>query len=402
MNKTTLKIKNFKGISNEKTLEFSPEGINVIFCKNTGGKTSVIQAYEQLIMANNFVKKPLTDGQDKGFIEYDGPDKNGNHVTITETFDKEGNAVFTAVTKDEFSKLKAISNVKKMQELMGEYYPLTAKDVFEKVKYSEGRRELIDKYLYLCLTESQRTEIAKLEISVSSKKNKSTEGNLYFRRQELNKEIDVLNKTSNPNLTDEEKDLISKEDRYKEKKTEFQNEIEKNNEEIKKLEEQLAKLNNANSALNTNCSKIDIVLERINGINGRVKSVETNKVNLALKTTEVQKIEKEMVIAKEKKKNIYKNSKLPAGLEIDEDEIILNGRPIDVTSTSEAETYLAIIELMCQINEAKLIAVGSISEFDQKHRNAMIDIANKTGHMILATEVVSEYEEPEVKVIIKK
>jgi uncharacterized small protein (DUF1192 family) len=273
-------------------------------------------------MAMGFIKNPTTEGQESGHAEYDGTDKNGNPIKINWEFNKEGDSKFTAIIKTEDGKFKPISDVKKILQLMGTYYPLTVDDFFQKVKYAEGRRELIDKYLYLCFTDKQKEEINKLQLSISSKNNTQTKGNLYFQRKDLNNEIDVLKKVIDSNkITEEDQKLIGMEQKAIDKKKLLQEEIDKfeadkkeREDAIKLLEEQIAVMNlEVNKIEEEITSREDSIVKadqyfvRLEEIKKKGNK-EKETIELANKTSLLQKTENEIETAKKKIKEIYKNS----------------------------------------------------------------------------------------------
>jgi predicted ATP-dependent endonuclease of OLD family len=400
MTERKLIIHNFKKL---KKGEYGLKDVNAFIGKNRSGKTSLVEAIQSMYLMNGFVKQPLNDSSKDGSVQFIGKDKNDKEITIKWEFDKDGNNIFTAIIKDEHGKSKPISNPKKILELLGTYYPLTVQEFFQKCKYAEGRKEIIEKYLYLCLTEKQREELDTLRIAISDKSNTKTTGNLYFQRRDLNKDIDVLNKVvANVNLTEEEQKLIDNEKKFKDTAIVIKKDIEDKETERKKLQEQLTVLNLSITEQEERLTKAENLFVRINEIKKRVNSEVDNKLQLANKTTLLQNIEKQIAINKEKIKNIYKNSKLPAGLEIEEESFSLNGLQFDETITSESEGYLAIIELMCQISDSDLLCIGSWETFDAESKNKIIALSEKYSKFVIGTQVVDDLEEPKVITIIKK
>jgi len=418
MSKKILKVYNYKTLGNKKevTYEFNNEGINLIIAKNRAGKTSIVQALEEHHGANKFIKNPLTEGEKDGYTEYEGTDKDGRKIKTRWEFNVNGDRIFTAVKQDENGRFKAISDPKKMVELLGKYYPITANEFFQKAKYTEGRKEIIEKYLLMCFTDKQKEELNKLKIAISDKSNTQTKDNLYFKRRDLNRDIDVLTKLiNNNNVTEEEQKLLDNENKYRESRDKIVDEIEVGDlaikgrllektelqKQINMLDAEITAIKIKDAELNERVASADKVFVRINEIKKKTNK-DNEKLELANKTSLLQKTESEINISKEKIKIIYKNSKLPAGLEIGEDEIKLNGFSFDNTTNSESETWLAIIELMCQISDNELIFIGSLSEYDEETRQKVIAITDKYDKFVIATEVESDINEPEIITIIKK
>ena len=418
MSKKILKVYNYKTLGNKKevTYEFNNGGINLIIAKNRAGKTSIVQALEEHHGANKFIKNPLTEGEKDGYTEYEGTDKDGRKIKTRWEFNDNGDRIFTAVKQDENGRFKAISDPKKMVELLGKYYPITANEFFQKAKYTEGRKEIIEKYLLMCFTDKQKEELNKLKIAISDKNNTQTKDNLYFKRRDLNRDIDVLTKLiNNNNVTEEEQKLLDNENKYRESRDKIVDEIEVGDlaikgrllektelqKQINMLDAEITAIKTKEAELNERVARADKVFVRINEIKKKTNK-DNEKLELANKTSLLQKTESEINISKEKIKIIYKNSKLPAGLEIGEDEIKLNGFSFDNTTNSESETWLAIIELMCQISDNELIFIGSLSEYDEETRQKVIAITDKYDKFVIATEVESDINEPEIITIIKK
>jgi len=268
----------------------------------------------------------------------------------------------------------------------------------------------------MCFTDKQKEELNKLKIAISDKNNTQTKDNLYFKRRDLNRDIDVLTKLINNNIvTEEEQKLLDNENKYKEGRDKIVDEINVSDlaiqgrllektelqKQINMLDAEITAIKTKEAELNERVARADKVFVRINEIKKKTNK-DNEKLELANKTSLLQKTESEINISKEKIKIIYKNSKLPAGLEIGEDEIKLNGFSFDNTTNSESETWLAIIELMCQISDNELIFIGSLSEYDEETRQKVIAITDKYDKFVIATKVESEVNEPEIITIIKK
>ena len=89
-------------------------------------------------------------------------------------------------------------------------------------------------------------------------------------------------------------------------------------------------------------------------------------------------------------KQIFSNSSLPAGLEINEDEILLNGQPLDSTVSGETETKIAIIELLLQITTSKFINVGNWSLYSDNAKEHIKKLAKKYNRQMMGQEITSD------------
>ena len=99
-----------------------------------------------------------------------------------------------------------------------------------------------------------------------------------------------------------------------------------------------------------------------------------------------------IIKAKEEIKLIYSNSSLPAGLELDEDTITLNGFVLDETTTSNTETRLAIVELLCKLNTSGFVNIGDFSLYDTTSKKYLLDFAKKNNMIFIGQKVTNDDE----------
>lgn len=454
MSKTTLYIKNFKQYTEK---EFEIDGdVVMMMGKNGSGKSSAIQALETILQVKGFVKDPVNHTKDSADIKYSGKDLQGNPISISTHIEKDGVYSFSAaVIKD--GKPKTITDVKKIKELIGEYYPLTVQDVLGMVKYAEGRRTFINDYLHTLIKPALKTELLACQLSVSGAKNKNTDGNLYHSRTDVNKKIELLSaEISASGITEEEKKelslknkvsilLIALQEEYEEHKLDpdkvtaclsKQRDIEEAhtdfvfgytklkdivNPNIKTLETIYVNLDEINLVVNkclqTLNSEIDSLypLDKLNALkdrisNGKIKLASIEAIEKKSEPTEkinerdrlfkqLEEINASIEKNKARIKEIYQISSFPAGLEIDEDNITLNGYVLDVTTNSETEIMIAIIDLLCNISTSQYVCIGNGSLYDKDSLAKVQKLAQ--GHKrIFIGQFVSNQEDVTLETLI--
>ena len=448
MSKILLKIHNFKQYD---TKDFDGEGSLIAFVGANGtGKSTAIQAIEESLMAKNFVKSPIKTGEKEANILFKYVREGQEPIQITTTIEGDNQYSFNAAYIGKEGKIKSINDPKKIRELVGNYYPLTVENVLNDVKYAEGRRNFINNYLLPLLGEEKKNRLQTLQLSISDKKNKSTEGNLYYSRREAQEALrDIENQIKGNTLTEEEKTVIASKkvvvdalDKLKGEK-EFHKDDSivrmKLEEEIENLSENYEQLINFIVRLENNYllslpekdsiyTKItDLITSKelekdklylsltIDALNEKITRGNNKLTEITLlekKTTntelikqrdklfdEITNLEDKISMTKIEIKNIFSNSLLPAGLEISEEEIILNGLVLDETTNSNTEVRLAIIELLTKLNTSGFINLGDFSLYSEDSRKKLLNLA-KTNNMMFMGQLVSEDKETILQTII--
>lgn len=95
-------------------------------------------------------------------------------------------------------------------------------------------------------------------------------------------------------------------------------------------------------------------------------------------------------------KNIYASIDLPFDFIIEDDDIFINGLTISDANQSRAEMKIIATLIMIYHNNAPVIVMGELSDFDQKHLNILINILKKSGYLMFADEVVREPQDMKV------
>jgi len=435
----------------EKTfMDFSGGQMFAFIGKNGSGKSTIIQCLESIALVDNTITDPIQRGKESGKVIRKGLDRDGNPITvewdITET-----QSIFRASYLDKSGNTKIISDPKRIRELLGSYSALTVAEVYEMLKYAEGRRKFVKDVLYACLTVDQRVKIADLDRSVSDKKNKETEGNLYFRRATINKTIEEKNSVlRNTVVTEEEKkeialiptmekqlaDLRKKQTEratYEASIKELKARIGAADEIIRKISEfsdavgfdadlpdiaqMLEFFGNTKNAINEDIKGFEKLLEddpnvlatRIETGDKKISSARIyqgrlDQRNLALQELEqvnksLEDLNSQIEKAKQEKMEIIKNSSLPAGLSFDEENITLNGFALDESSVSETEARLAIMDLLCSITTSDFVNIGDWSLYDKESRKKIMEISKKSNRMVFG-QLVTDDENVDCKIIV--
>ena len=432
----TLRIQKIKGVD-DAFFNIS-EGLDVFIGKNGSGKSTAIQCIETAIMTKGFLKSPVMNGEKEGKIEYNGNDISGNPIKIIVDIAEDNTYSFTAGIIVN-NKLKTITDPKKIRDLMGTYFQLTVEEVLAMIKYSDGRREFIQKYLLPLFTETQRKRLDELQLSVSDKKTKAAEGNLYNRRTLLNKEIETLNiQISGAKLTDEEKVALTQKQAVVDYLDELEKEYKEHSQDggkfaqikaqVERLERTLSDISNGVNTLSNefelDLSKemraIDFVAgardyqlleeqknlysnEKIAELSQTIERGRTKKIYIESlekkseptelitqrdkKFNEVFEIEKQITDNKNEIKAIYSASNLPSGLSIDEETIYLDGMLMDETVTSNTQSRISIVELLCNLSTCEFVHIGDLSLYDTENKKKLIELAKKHNRIMLGSLV---------------
>ena len=451
---TTLTLQNIKGIENKTFRLDTP--FTAFLGANGTGKSTAIQSLETVLIGKGFMKEPITNGKQEGLIRYDGTDVNGNRITIVVNVEQPNKHSFVASTVIN-GKLKTITDVKKIQELMGTYYAITSEDILNMLKYAEGRRDFINKYILPLLSDEQIKRLEYLQVMISDKKNKQTEGNLYQQRANLTKEIELLDAEIKAyKVTDAEKaeleklqsvtDLLTQlENEYKEhandsgKQLEIKNKstklngyknIIKDNIELIKSEfgidyETINNISDYFFSINNHIEKLKEESEslydfdKLNKLQERIKNgiekktqLEAIKARLNPPQDKLQEFDKKFNLHREIQqkiedykqeiKDIYSCNQLPAGLHIEEDgKIYLNGFELDATTNSETEIKLMVLELLCQITTSQWINLGDWNDYSNESRKKVLEISKKYNRKIVGQQVTSDKEVKLESIIIE-
>src|SRR4030042_97685 len=430
MKEIILEFKNYKLLKNEK-FDLSNYMVYCFEGRNGIGKSSAITGLEELISAMAFTVQPVTGGEKEGWkkVIWEGVD--GKLYTIEHTFDvKNGKGKFVAYN----DKAEQITSVTKIRELLGTYSRITVDQFFEKANTAPGRRELINNFFNKILTNEERTEIQTCKAYAEKAYDERTEygrtmkiiepmlieltdeqlktvdrlpearEKVKLRREQLNQRrelkrdfesinhdiedlkhnillIKEIGKTWFPDdtyqkwdkiLTDTENTFIIFSKNYKEKKeTDLPSEEDLTNMILRaeKIIEEGSVFHARQSQYLVNKEKYDHFKERYNEAE---EIINTKRARI---------------------KEIYVNSKLPAGITIEDDGFSFHGYDFSKEQVSESEAKLAIAELMCQIDTAGLIVLGNAAIFGKERMEQICEIAKKYNKKVFLERVVDDLDE---------
>lgn len=448
----TAEFKNYKKLGKEEVKKISLEDVNVVIVEggNGQGKTSTIVAFREAIQCKALTSAPVTEGEFEGYTKITIPDKDGNECTIIHNFDTNNpKGEFICINKDG----KYIKSVKEMRDILGTYDDLSVEQLFSLALTIPGRRNIIDTYLKPCLEEEASKELKVLEDNHKRLYDDRTQKNKEHGASSI-----LLQQFS---ITDEQLTLLKKKDSYNDGLKKLQEYYDVNTNGDTKVKEvtdaknkytsayqvsytekyellqdyqkQLEELKLKISSLETNLvameekyiSDIEVFSNQLKNVSidekfnkedvekrietgktylKEIEKIEQNQINLQEQTVKYEElylsivdINDKLTKIEERKKVIFSESKLPAGLSFDGDDIYINGFPIAESQISESEMKLAWLELKCRINTSRIIVLGNIAAFGEGRLDDIIKIAEANGKIVLLEKVVDD--EREVKLI---
>lgn len=435
----------------ETFLDFSDGQMFAFIGKNKSGKSTVLQCLESIALVDNTITDPISRGKESGRVTRTGMDRDGNPITI-EWDITPTQSIFRASYLAPNGDTKVISDPKRIRDLIGTYFPITVPEVFEMLKYAEGRKKFIKEYLYACLTADQRMKIHDLDVSVSDLKNKQTENNLFQRRAVINKLIEEKNVILRTiQVSEAEKVEITKLEALEAKMVEVKKLLETRNnleanhsgliftskditdttikvqtltdrlilDEDHKLfvQEMMEFFGNLQTSID---AQVDIsaktleepksvLTERIAAGEQKITNARAYKQRLGQRNTALQEftqlesdrdsLQAQIEKAKTDRMAIIANSPLPSGLSFTEETITLNEFVFDETGVSDAEARIALMELMCSISNSDFIIIGDWSLYDKESRKKILDIAKRNNRMVFG-QLVTDDENVDCKTII--
>jgi predicted ATP-dependent endonuclease of OLD family len=455
--KKTIEIQKIKVIDD---LKVNLEGQAFAFIgKNGSGKSTAIQCIETIFAAKSQIVNPVKKGEKSGSVTFNGSDKNGNPIMILWEVTEDGIGHFKA-TIIEDNKTKNITNVTKIQELMGVYTPINVQEALFAMRYAETRKKFINDYILPCIGLDNIIRLNEIDLLISDSRKKECQNNLYHTRTELKKEHEkILAQYDAINIPEDisslkEEDIIKLKKSLEEKThnfNELKNSLFNNNLFIDKLNQELKTIVNVGIKINEfiknftkdkNDELVFIKQDLLNVYNKLNKYYET-KQNDAMYTsktfydlekeiselkTQYDKIimysqmveqKKELKIKSEKlfenivsknnemeklkkeRQTILSSNKLPAGLELNDNEnLTFDGFPFHETSVSETKANIAMLKLMTAVSNSELLNIGDWSKYDSESKKEIIEFAKKENRILIGQQV-TENENVELFVIIK-
>lgn len=424
MQQIEVKFNAYKNLDGQK-ISIDPQANILLVCgDNETGKTSFITAILEAWGAKSLTPNPVTTGQNEGSVEYKIPDKNGKTVTIRQQIimPKDGQKIvkFYAVGADG----KAETQPTKIRELMGEVFPITGEQFVAMCGTEGGRRQVINDYIIPLMSDKERSELAEIDAKIDEAK-----GSVFLQRRQDNARVDALQKIVDGYVLSEDDAKILKKGAMAQKQLDelqdklssakdisFHNkDLNKKIEELKLFGEQILGIDGIDtkmvkSNIDSIVGQISLLLkEEIDSVEIQA-GVERGKVFLSryntLKATsdahaknlsdlgeakkKASETEKELEKLRKRKKAIISNSKIPAGLEIQDGKITLNGFELSETQISESTAKLVVAEILCMLSTAKITLMGNAAAFGEERLNQLALIAQKYNKYVVLEKVTTD------------
>jgi uncharacterized coiled-coil DUF342 family protein len=436
-----IKLSNYKLFEN-KELSVADAKMLIISGPNEIGKTSIITAIEEAWSLKGFTPVPLKEGAEQGYKAITGQDIDGNPITIVHNFSKmDQKGSFYAIDNQG----KTIKSVGKIRELLGVFKPVSLEEIYFLVSTPDGRRKFIKEYIYPILEEEKITQINALTAEVNEKT-----GKVFLERRDVNAQLkaetNILNSIaftkeeehilevgasfneSISKLKEElelEKALLHKCDLVDEKANQLRSEaktmadsLKENEERIEALEQELETLRNKNAnllqkiaqkkdefdALQDTSHTRSVATKKIEeykdtiaegeAANETYRMLSAKKESLKDATKRVDSLNAKAIMLSEEIegkrqqiKDILSGSSLPSGLEIEEDNIRINGFDFDQTQVSESTAKLALAELLCKLYTARFITMGNLGAFGKERLSELFRIAQEHDKIVILEQV---------------
>lgn len=422
----SLEVENFKNIT-KKIVNIGGRSF-IITGKNAAGKSSLIQAL--LSPMDSKVKQPkkaIKRGEEKGStkVVIKGEIGGEEHEYTLEMFYTPGNqtgrlvirnsagealkspaktldAIVGNISFDMFKFLNdtGSAKVKVIKDLAGITSQIDALD-------AQRKEKMADKLFKTRSCEEKEAVMKNHGLSQDEIDKYSEEIPVEPIKEELatiSKKIDDYNRIKNS---------VAK---FKKENEDSKDDIEKNNEEIQKLLKKIQVIEAANKALEeliktnevsitkgeewlsrNNEPKAEEISKRLSDANlhnenyNKVIELGKKQIEIVNLKKEIEKLQAEVVKIDEDKLRLIRKSKLPIeGMTFDEDQVYLNGLPMEEGQINTAELYKAGFEISKALNpNLRVIIIPEGSLFDKESLMEVIKKADEDGYQVIA-EVVSD------------
>lgn len=429
-----IEIRNIKKVED---LVFESDNCSFILAKgmNRIGKTTFSQALRSVITLES-IKNAVTEGKEEGSVTYTGKTVDGNDVVI-EWITKDDTDKFRATVVIN-ERIMSITGKKDIRQLTGNFFKYSSDDIFNMLSNEAGKKKFIKEFILTFLSEEQFKEYERLTALLSNSPKDTN--SLYNQRTDVNRRLKDLESLLSKNITikyDEatfnmvEKaiEVLSKVDQLRNQYTREFGAVETAANEI------AGKLRFLDKSIQS--GNIDPLIDKINrlvsnhyseyfdklkdyGVNLKAQVEERFKGQskeeleaLKLELLSVRNLETQfdsqrsqyklldersnllntqIAETRESLSEVLKMANLPKGLELIENEIILNGKPFSYDSTSDSEARLMITEMLCLINTSKFVDVGDVTIFDTNSKKELLEIAKKHDCILIGQQVTDTPE----------
>ena len=407
------------------SVQIDPQANILLVCgENESGKTSFITSILEAWQAKSLTPNPVTTGEKSGKVEYRLPDKNGQIVTIKQQIEigNDGQKIvrFYAIDADG----KAERQPTKIREMMGEVFPITGEQFIALCGTEPGRKQLINEYIIPLMSEKERAELAEIDAKIDENK-----GAVFLQRRKDNADVDAMQKiVNNYLLSEDDAKILAKGEKAQQQLEALQEslsnatsisfhnkELNKKISELKLFDDEIKTMECVNHkkvaehikgivSEITVCLKeeVDTVniqagiergkafLSRYNTLKASADAHEANLKSLDTAKKKAAETEKELEKLRKRKRAIIASSKIPAGLEIQDGKITLNGYELSETQISESTAKLVVAEILCMLSTAKIAIMGNAAAFGKERLNQLALIAKKYNKSVVLEKVTTD------------
>lgn len=434
MKEIVLKFKNFKLL---KDTEISLKDSYLYFVKgsNGKGKTSFKNGIELLCTAKNNIDNPISFGEESCSIEgINIPGADGREYIVKWDFDGDKNKFI--VIDDEGKKISAVEKIRDIFK----FKSLSVEDFMAQSLNAKGREEQKKLFMSFLTDEEQRKH------SYAKAKEKEA----YDARTKAKIELEYLvGICADSKVTKDEQSLVDASEKAqatfndleaqiksfddiratKQLKNErrkqvgenvviLTTEIEDYKQQIFKLEAKIKEKELAKKALEEEFKtfKADAideeketevraryekgkeVMSKIAIAKGKKIKFDENDVKRNAKLLEWNTLDGNVKKYRTDADDIIKNSKMPIeNIEFEDDGIKIDGLSIKENQISKAKCMLIVAEILCKLNDAPIMLIGSASDLDNASRAAMEELGRKYDKILISDEV--ELKDSDIHVV---
>jgi hypothetical protein len=359
----------------------------------------IIGSFEELPVDKFYNLQQSADGRKKIIENYFYPLLSGSDIERIKVIDKE-----TKKGGETFDKRTSINNgitfyekqlqackLTEEETILANEYPSIIKELdaleVKKDSFKDEARKLTDLKFRLDSIEASILSFP-TKISLLNEETKDSVDEIESEINELYEKIKKLEDKRELILENSKQHISVLEDQYKDE-IKVRDNIKKSIESIGDISE----LDLINKNIEETKLFRDKALESIN----KKKNYDLSFNEIQKQYAEQEKLSKEINDMREEKKMLLKNSKLPAGLSIDDDEFSWNGFKFSDSQISKSSAMLVIAEILCNIVEAKIVYIGEKALFDKERFTKLVKMAEKYGKIPVLEQVVDE--QTEIKVI---
>jgi len=369
-----------------------PDDATLLMLKGSNklGKSTFEQVLRTILQVKNEMKDTTTRGEKSSTVVYKASDKDGNPMSVEWTHE-DGKDKFKCSVIDG-GKIKKITAVNSIRDVLGNHFRYSVQDIFNLVSTNEGKKKFMDEFVLALMTEKDKEDYLNAVIQSSSKQSKVTENNFYFKRRDLNRELELIAASLsdsvewNADLQKELEECTLRADTesFRNKLYGVQKMISENIDTNTSIKDKRQELIDIVYALNTyDVDKSYLDLDKLNSSikdrmtinkslrakleieeNSLIRQIESAK-DFATRLAElnsmkftydrmadkrkqfesltdaVESYTKKIEDLKKVIADILARTKLPEGLEVVDDEVKLNGFSFDELSVSDSEARLA-------------------------------------------------------------